>query len=515
MDGELSSVRSSWSRPSHLFALARAQTFGQNPSQVHPAPSAAGYGEAVAGFDQWRALVSDEAGPGERQATFRDVFSHAEFRALYVANVLAWIGNYLAKVAVTALVFDKTESVALSAATFALSYLPWLVGGPFLAALAERHRYRAVMVACDVAQMVLIGTVALISMPTAAIMVLLFLASLAAPPAQAAKSAALPQILPGDRLVVGLSVNLTTGQVAQVVGYVAGGALSVLRPRLALLINAATFAASAVIIRLGLHDRPSAMTMAHRSHLIRETGEGFAIIWASPVLRAIQILVFTSMLFAIVPEGLAAGWAGKLVDGESEREFVQGVIMAANPVGQMVGALLIARLVRPPVRRRLIRPFAVLAPLSLVPALLHPNVAGIVAMAAICGFAVAGMMPALNALFVQALPDGYRARAFGVMQAGVQIMQGLAILGTGLLASRFDLSTVVGLWSVAGVLLIAVAAARWPSSEQFAAATLAAVERNWADQGEAAAPARASAAPAPKPGSPARAAHAPGVGSAA
>jgi MFS family permease len=460
-------------------------------------------------------LVSDQAGPGERQATFRDVFSHAEFRALYAANVLTWIGNYLAKVAVTALVFDKTESVALSAATFALSYLPWLVGGPFLAALAERHRYRAVMVSCDLVQMVLIAAVALISMPTAAIMVLLFLASLAAPPAQAAKSAALPQILPGDRLVVGLSLNLTTGQVAQVVGYVAGGALSVLSPRFALLINAATFAASAVILRLGVRDRPSAMTAAHRSHLLRETGEGFTIIWASPVLRAIQILVFTSMLFAIVPEGLAAGWAGKLVEAGSEREFAQGMIMAANPIGQMLGALLIARLLRPAVRRKLIRPFAILAPLSLVPALLGPPVAVIVAMAALCGFAVAGMMPALNGLFVQALPDGYRARAFGVMQAGVQIMQGLAVLGTGLLASRFDLPTVVGLWSLAGVLLVAVAAAKWPRPQQFAAAITAAADQSRAEQGDAPVPARASAPPQPLSGSPARAAHARGVGSAA
>jgi MFS family permease len=459
--------------------------------------------------------VSDEARPGERQATFRDVFSSGEYRALYAANVLSWIGNYLAKVAVTALVYAETDSVALSAATFALSYLPWLAGGPFLAALAERHRYRGVIVACDLIQMVLIAAVALISMPTAAVMVLLFVASMAAPPAQAAKSAALPLILRGDRLVVGLSLNLTTGQVAQVVGYLAGGALSVLSPRLALLINAATFAASAAIIRLGLRDRPPAMTAAHRSHLLRETGEGFAMIWSSPVLRAIQILVFTSMLFAIVPEGLAAGWAAELIDAQSEREFAQGMIMAANPVGQMLGALLIARLVRPEVRRKLIRPFAILAPLSLVPALFDPGVLGIVVMAAVCGFAVAGMLPALNGLFVQALPDGYRARAFGVMQAGVQTMQGVAVLGTGLLASRFEVPAVVGVWSLAGVLLVSLAAARWPRPAQFATATAAAADRNRADRvGDDRGPVRASA-PHPMAGTTSRPSHAPGVGSAA
>lgn len=422
--------------------------------------------------------VSDKPGAGERQATFGEVFASGEYRALYTANILSWIGSHLSKVAVTALVFQETENVALSAATFALSYLPWLVGGPFLATLAERHRYRTVMVTCDLVQMVLIAAVALISMPTVVIMVLLFLASMAAPPSQAAKSATLPLILEGDRLVVGLSLNLTTGQVAQVSGYLAGGALSAVNPRLALVIDAATFAASAALIRFGLRDRPPAMTAGPRRHLLRETGEGFAFIWSSPVLRAIQILVFVTMLFTIVPEGLAAGWAADLVEDPSQRGFTQGLIMAANPVGCILGALLIARLVRPDVRRTLARPFAVLAPLSLIPSFLHPGVAGVVVMAAVCGFASASMMPTLNGLFVQALPQGYRVRAFAVMQAGVQIMQGLAVVGTGLLASRFDLPTVVGIWSLAGVGLVLLACLRWPRPGQFAEAIAQAAERN-------------------------------------
>src|SRR5690606_14797212 len=145
----------------------------------------------------------------------------------------------------------------------------------------------------------------------------------------------------------------------------------------------------------------------------------------------------------------------------------------------------------PDVRRAMIRPFAVLAPLSLVPSLFAPGVVGIVVMAAVCGFAVAGMMPAMNALFVQALPNGYRARAFGVMQAGVQIMQGVAVLGTGLLANRYDLPTVVGLWSLAGVGLVLLAIIGWPTAQQFTDAIAAAAARN-----EAAATA-ADAVPAP------------------
>jgi hypothetical protein len=73
-------------------------------------------------------------------------------------------------------------------------------------------------------------------------------------------------------------------------------------------------------------------------------------------------------------------------------------------------------------------------------------------------------MPTLNTQFVLALPHGFRARAFGVMQQGVQLSQGGAVLLTGLLAERSSVPLVVGLWSVGGVALMLALAVRWPSA---------------------------------------------------
>ncbi|MFC0532210.1 MFS transporter [Phytohabitans kaempferiae] len=423
---------------------------------------------------RWRLPVSDEARAAERQATFREVFSQPEYRAVFVASALSWFGDYIAKAAVTVLVYEQTQSVAMSAAAFAVSYLPWLLGGPVLATIAERYPYRTVMVSADLVRMVLVGAIALIEMPAPVVLVVIFLCTLANPPSQASRSALLPLILAGDRLVVGLSVNLTTGQAAQVAGYLAGAAIAAVNPRLALAIDACTYALSAVIIRLGVRPRPSAMTPAHRSHLFRETADGFRIVFGTPVLRAIAVLVFAAMLFAIVPEGLAAAWAATLGATEAERGVSQGLIMAASPAGFIIGGLVTARLLRPDLRRALIRPFAVMAPLSLVPALLGPDAVGIAVMAAVCGFAVAGMMPAVNGLFVQALPHGFRARAFGVMQSGTQVMQGAAVLVTGVLAEHNPISHVVGLWSLAGVVLILIASTQWPSADRFNAMVAAA-----------------------------------------
>jgi MFS family permease len=170
--------------------------------------------------------VSNETRTRERPATFREVFGQPEYRAIFAASALSWIGDYIAKAAVTLLVYQETSSVALSAAAFAVSYLPWLIGGPLLAALAERHSYRTVMIVCDLARMVLVALVAIPHLPVWLILVLLFLTTLANSPSQAAKSALLPLVLTGDQLVVGLSLQASAGQAAQVGGYAAGAAIA-------------------------------------------------------------------------------------------------------------------------------------------------------------------------------------------------------------------------------------------------------------------------------------------------
>jgi MFS family permease len=419
---------------------------------------------------------NDDETAVEHRATFGEIFAVREYRVVYIATALSFIGDYMAKAAITVMVYQQTRSVALSAASFAITYLPWILGGPLLATLAERFPYRRVMIVCDVVRMMLITAVAIPGLPIPVMLVLLFAAMLANPPTQAARSALMPLILSRDRLVVGIAVNTSTAQAAQVVGYLAGAGLAAaISPRLALLIDALTFGISAVMIRFGIRNRPSAMAAKHRSHLLRETAEGFQLVFGDRALRAIAVLVFALTLFAIVPEGLAAAWAERSSTNTAGRGLAQGMIMAAGPVGFILGGLLIGRFVQPAWRRRLIRPFAVLAPLALVPALAEPAVPVVALMALVSGFAVAGLMPTLNGMFVLALPHGFRARAFGVMQGGLQLTQGSAVLATGLLAERFSIPVVVGVWSLGGVVLMIAVITRWRQPERFGSSRAASV----------------------------------------
>jgi MFS family permease len=177
-------------------------------------------------------------------------------------------------------------------------------------------------------------------------------------------------------------------------------------------------------------------------------------------------MVFALTTFTILPEGLAAGWAALFHSDPAARGFDQGLIMAASPVGFVIGGLVVGRLVREPTRRRLVKPFAVLTPAALALTMFAPNAPTVAALAVISGIALGGLMPTLNGEFVLALPHGYRARAYGVMQSGVQFTQFFAVVVTGALAQVSSIPLVVGVWSVGGLLLMTALVANWPKHDE-------------------------------------------------
>src|SRR5580704_11609046 len=191
--------------------------------------------------------VTDAVRP---RATFRDVFGVREFRFLWSSVILSTAGDRLALVALTLQVYDRTKSPLLTAVVFAAGYLPWVIGGLFLAELADRYSRRSVMVFCDAARTVLVAAMVLPHVPIGALIALLFAATMFAPPFDSAKASITPDILSGERYVLGTAVLQTTLLVGQVAGAAGGGfAVQYLGVRLSLVIDAITFLLSSVLIR--------------------------------------------------------------------------------------------------------------------------------------------------------------------------------------------------------------------------------------------------------------------------
>jgi len=304
-----------------------------------------------------------------------------------------------------------------------------------LSALADRLPRQRVMVATDAGRAVLVALMAVPGMPLPALLALMFVLALCSPPFESARSALVADVLEGDRYAVANSITNVGLQVAQVVGFVAAGALvTVLDPAGALLIDAATFVVSAIWLAYGLQRRPAPTSDGERQSLLRDALEGFTFIQRSPRLLAIIAVLWLGTAFVYAPEGIAAPLVAELGLGATG----VGILLAANPLGVTIGGLAVARLIAPRRREQLVPALVVL---SLVPMVLAGLTAGlaepgvltftvVVALLFVSGLGSAWMIP-LNSAFVQAVPASHRGRAFGVAVSGLYGMQGLGALAAG------------------------------------------------------------------------------------
>jgi MFS family permease len=359
----------------------------------------------------------------------RAVLADREFRALLVADGLSVVGDQIARIAVALLVLERSGSAFAASATYACSYLTWLVGGPFLSAVADRFPRRRVMVVCDLLRMALIAVLAVPDLPLWVVFSVLVLVGLLAPPFDAAKSALLAELLPGERYVIGNALTNAVQQAGQLLGFVGGGALVLaLQVEGALLVDAGTFAASALLLATLVRERSGHAAAPVVGGRWSEAVAGFVLVAGEPRLRALLGWGLLSATAVIAPEGLAVAVAHE--DGRGA--FAAGVLTAAVPAGFLVGSWLVLRL---PVDRRE-RLFPAMVALSCLPLLATAVVEDVVALTAL--WAVAGMGNALqlvaNSSFVQAVPPHLRGRAFGVAATLLMAVQGVVLLGAGALA---------------------------------------------------------------------------------
>ena len=396
-------------------------------------------------------------GSAPPRATFSDVFAVPEFRALWFSEILSVTGDRLALVALTLLVYSRTGSSLLAAATYAVGYLPWVIGGLFLADLADRRPRRSVMIVCDAVRAVLVAAMLVPHTPIWALVALLFATMMFAPPFESARAAITPDILQGERYVLGTAVIQTTFLAGQVLGAVGGGvAVAFIGVRPSLAIDAGTFALSGLLIGLGTRSRPAAARpdTVQQSPLAR-MADGFRLVFGNRALGTLLLLGWL-VAFYTIPEGIAAPYAAKLGGGS----IATGLVLASTALSTTIVTPLFTRFVRP--RRRIdwMGPLAVLTCATLVLTALHPGLAvSLVIFSFSAAFGVYQL--AANTAFVVRVPNERRAQAFGIANMGVSVGQGAAFVAAGAAAEIFSPATVVAVGGGIGAVLGVVLTLRW------------------------------------------------------
>jgi predicted MFS family arabinose efflux permease len=391
------------------------------------------------------------------RATFREVFAVREFRVLWTSVMLSTTGDRLALVAVTLLVFSRTRSPLLAAAVYAVGYLPWVIGGLFLADVADRRPRRSVMVFCDGARAVLIAAMVIPYLPIGALVGLLFAATMFAPPFESARASITPDILHGERYVLGTAVLQTTFLAGEVLGAAAGGvAVAFIGVRRSLAIDAGTFVLSGLLILAGTRTRPAAAKpeTVPPSALARMRG-GFRLVFGDPALRTLLLLGWL-VVFYTIPAGIAAPYAERLGGGP----IATGLVIASTALSTTIAIPLFTRFTRPRQRTNLMAPLAVLTCGSLVLTALHPGLAAsLVIFSLSAAFGVYQI--AANTAFVVRVPNERRAQAFGIASIGVIVGQGAAFVAAGAAAERFSPGAVIAVAGGIGTVIAFVLALRW------------------------------------------------------
>jgi len=411
-------------------------------------------------------------GAAPPRATFREVFAVRKFRAVWFSQVLSVTGDRLALVALTLLVFDRTGSPLLSGLVYASGYLPWVVGGLFLSELADRYPRRTVMVVCDAVRAVLVAIMVVPHVPVWALVALLFVATMFAPPFDSARAAITADILSGERYVLGTAITQTTFLAGQAIGAVAGGvAVAFLGVRPALAIDAATFVLSALLVGLGTRARPAAARpeqaqseqaqskraqskLAQPSPLARMQA-GLRLVFTDRALRTLLLFGWL-VVFYTIPEGIAAPYAAGLGGGS----IAAGLVIASTVVGTTIATPLFSRFVGPRRRIDLMGPLAVLTCATLVLTALRPGLA-----ASLVIFSLSSVFGtyqlAANTAFVIRVPNERRAQAFGIASMGVIVGQGAAFVAAGAAAEVLTPAAVIAIGGALGTVVALVLTLRW------------------------------------------------------
>jgi MFS family permease len=392
--------------------------------------------------------------PAQR-ASFRDVFAVGEFRALWASQILSAGGDRLALVALTLLVYDRTHSALLAAIAFASGTLPYIVGALFLASLADRFPRRSVMVVADAARMVLVAAMLVPRMPLDALIVLLYAVTTIQPSFDSAKSAIIRDIVTKETYPLAAGIIQATFRILIVAGAAAGGILvAFLGARWALGIDAASFAASGLILQVGLKARRAAAA-ASRQRPLANLVSGTKLVFGDKALRTLMLLGWLAAFYEL-PSAIAAPYAGKLGGGP----VAAGLLIASSQIGSVVAMPYFTKRIGPLTRLRWMGPMAVCTCLVLVLTILRPSLAvSMVIFAVANGFTVYQI--AANTAFVERVPNERRGQAFGLANAGLVVGQGAGFAIAGAIAEVVPPSTVVALAGGLGAIIACGLAVSW------------------------------------------------------
>jgi MFS transporter len=377
---------------------------------------------------------------------YAEAFGSGEFRALLAAQLVSIAGTSIAAVVLTVVVYRRTASPLLASLTFALGFLPYLLGGGLLSSLVDRVRPRRLLAVSNGFSALLAAAMAWPGLPVAVLLALIFGVGTLSSVSGGARVALVRSTVSDDAYVPARSLLRVASQLAQIGGNALGGvALVALSPSGALLLNAASFVFAAAAIRFGVRDRADVVEVGEAS-LVRDSLRGAGVVFAQPELRRLLLLSWLAPMFAVAPEAVAAPY----VAAHHGSAKAVGWFLLALPLGIIAGDVAGVRLLTAQRQRLLVAPAAAAGFVPYLAFGLDPPVRLallLLAGAGACGLYTLG----LDARIRDAAGPRLFARTMTIGSAGQMTTQGLGFALAGAIAQGIGPARAIWVAGACGV----------------------------------------------------------------
>ena len=276
---------------------------------------------------------------------YRSALAHRDLRLLLTAMLVSMAGSWAYNVALLAVVYERTGSLAWVGAATLGRFIPVLLFSPYAGVLADRFERVRVMVSCDLiaaASQAALTLLVLAEAPAAPMIALAAVTSLAMTPFEPAVAAVTPQVVDEEHLAAANSLRGVIENIVQVAGPALGALLLFVAPAWSVFaLDGASYVVSALIVsRMSVRSRPVDVTEGGSAGPLRQMVVGLREIAHS---RAAGLLVALSVLASMV-----YGMDTVLFVGASEERLDLGADgFGVLMTGLAVGGLLAAAAVNP------------------------------------------------------------------------------------------------------------------------------------------------------------------------
>ena len=404
--------------------------------------------------------MNPSQGQGDSAPTYAAVLRVPRYLPVFLANALSMWGDYIARVTIAAVVYERTRSPLATATTLAVSLVPTFFGRSLIGPVVDRFPYKWVLIwshllraACVLGLMWLVLQGASYWL----MFVVLFGLELVGG-ASTASYMVLVTDLFEDRHLYARAVGLgaMSEQFNQAIGLALGGGLIVLvGPQTGLLFDLLTFVVAALVILFVVELRPVSGERGRGVRgFTRDLTTAARDLARHPVLARLVTLSAVACLGIVAPEALALPIAGQNGWG--------GVLMASPIVGAVVGIILIGRRDVHQQNRSIV-PLALAMPIPLLLIAVEPPIWLVAGLFFVSGMMQAFMVP-LQATFALVTEPALRGRIFSLAGSVSIAAAGLSYLAAGWVGQHSNPYLAVTICAGVCLALVALIGATWPHS---------------------------------------------------